>query len=68
MSQDPLNIDESLEVDDKAPLWIYVKKIEKLPGGGSWKFECKFCRNSYVGSHSRVLTHLLKEEKESKDA
>ncbi|XP_018453902.2 uncharacterized protein LOC108825058 [Raphanus sativus] len=63
MSQDPLNIDESLEVDDKAPLWIYVKKIEKLPGGGSWKFECKFCRNSYVGSHSRVLTHLLKEGK-----
>ncbi|KAL0862487.1 hypothetical protein Bca101_041605 [Brassica carinata] len=62
-SQDPLNIDESSNVDDKALLWIYVNKIEKLARGGSWKFECKFCRNSYVGSHSRVLTHLLQEGK-----
>ncbi|WZZ70137.1 hypothetical protein YC2023_081507 [Brassica napus] len=59
MSQDPLNMDESSNVDDKAPLWIYVNKIEKLAGGGSWRFECKFCSNSYVGSHSRVMTHLL---------
>ncbi|KAF3517353.1 hypothetical protein DY000_02063451 [Brassica cretica] len=63
MSQDPLNIDESSNVDDKAPLWIYVNKIEKLAGGGSWRFECKFCSNSYVGSHSRVMTHLLQEGK-----
>ena len=63
MSQDPLNMDESSNVDDKAPLWIYVNKIEKLAGGGSWRFECKFCSNSYVGSHSRVMTHLLQEGK-----
>lgn len=61
MSQDPLNIDESSTIDDKSPLWIYVKKIEKLAGGGSWRFECKFCNNSYVGSHSRVMTHLIQE-------
>ncbi|CAL9222157.1 unnamed protein product [Arabidopsis halleri] len=61
MSQDPLNIDESSTVDDKAPLWIYVNKNEKLAGGGSWKFECKFCNNLYVGSHSRVKAHLLQE-------
>ncbi|KAL6176495.1 hypothetical protein ACLB2K_053128 [Fragaria x ananassa] len=24
-------------VDDKAPLWIFTNKIEKLPGGGSWR-------------------------------
>ena len=63
MSQDPLNIDESSNVDDKALLWIYVNKIEKLAGGGSWRFECKSCSNSYVGSHSRVMTHLLPEGK-----
>ncbi|KAL1198975.1 hypothetical protein V5N11_004943 [Cardamine amara subsp. amara] len=61
MSQDPINKDDSSIVDDKAPLWIYVKKIEKLAGGGSWRFECNFCNNSYVGSHTRVMTHLLQE-------
>lgn len=40
---------------------MYVKKIEKLAGGGSWKFECNFCNMAYVGSHSRVMTHLLQE-------
>ncbi|KAL6176476.1 hypothetical protein ACLB2K_053109 [Fragaria x ananassa] len=48
-------------VDDKAPLWIFTNKIEKLPGGGSWRFQCKFCNNQYVGSHGRVATHLLKD-------
>ncbi|KAL1213763.1 hypothetical protein V5N11_009944 [Cardamine amara subsp. amara] len=33
MSQDPLNNDDWPIVDDKVPLWIYVKKIEKLAGG-----------------------------------
>ncbi|XP_048619875.1 uncharacterized protein LOC125590365 [Brassica napus] len=41
MSQDPLNMDESSNVDDKAPLWIYVNKIEKLAGGGSWRVNLK---------------------------
>lgn len=54
-------MDDASNVDDKAPLWIYVNKVEKLAGGGSWRFECKFCKNSYVGSHSRVVTHLLQE-------
>ncbi|XP_004308303.1 PREDICTED: uncharacterized protein LOC101292460 [Fragaria vesca subsp. vesca] len=25
------------DVDDKAPLWIYTNKIEKMSGGGSWR-------------------------------
>ncbi|CAN7028506.1 unnamed protein product [Brassica oleracea var. botrytis] len=45
----------------KAPLWIYVNKIEKIVGGESWRFECKFCSNTYVGSYTRVVTHLLQE-------
>lgn len=61
MSQDPLNVDESSNVDDKSPLWIYVNKIEKLPSGELWKFECNVCDNSYVGSHSRIAAHLLQE-------
>ncbi|XP_050387765.1 uncharacterized protein LOC126804047 [Argentina anserina] len=52
---------EQGDVDDKAPLWIYANKIEKMPGGGSWRFQCKFCEKSFVGSHNRVATHLLKD-------
>lgn len=28
---------------------------------GSWRFECKFCNKTYVGSRTRVVTHLLQE-------
>ncbi|RID75417.1 hypothetical protein BRARA_B02463 [Brassica rapa] len=49
-----MNPSDDAVVDDKAPLWIYVNKIEKIAGGGSWRFECKFCSNTYVGSYTRV--------------
>lgn len=50
-------------MDDKVFLWIYVNKIEKLVGGGLWRFECKFCSNLYVGFYSRVMIYLLSEGK-----
>ncbi|CAE6074649.1 unnamed protein product [Arabidopsis arenosa] len=53
--------DDLSSLDDKAPLWIYVNKMEKLAGGGSWRFECKFCKIKFSGSYSRVATHLLKD-------
>ena len=56
-----MNPSDDAAVDDKALLWIYVNKIEKIAGRGSWRFECKFCSNTYVGSYTRVLTHLLQE-------
>ena len=61
MSTSSINADDQTNVDDKAPLWIYVNKLEKLAGGGSWRFECKFCKNKYTGSYSRVSTHLLRD-------
>ncbi|XP_010462861.1 PREDICTED: uncharacterized protein LOC104743486 [Camelina sativa] len=56
-----INIDDLSNIDDKAPLWIYVNKIEKMVGGGSWRFECKFCSTKYSGSNWRATTHLLKD-------
>lgn len=53
--------DDLSNVDDKAPLWMYVKKIEKLVGGGSWRFDCNFCGKRYSGSYSRVAGHLLND-------
>ena len=47
--------------DDKAPLWIYVKKIEKLAGGGSYRWQCNIWKLYYNGSYTRVCKHLLKE-------
>ncbi|XP_033140903.1 uncharacterized protein LOC103831726 [Brassica rapa] len=56
-----MNPSDNDDVDDKALLWIYVNKIEKIVGGGSWRFECKFCNTTYVGSYTRVVTHLIQE-------
>ncbi|XP_013591855.1 PREDICTED: topless-related protein 2-like [Brassica oleracea var. oleracea] len=56
-----MNPSDDAVVDDKAPLWIYVNKIEKIAEGRSWRFEYKFCSNTYVGSYTRVVTHLLQE-------
>ena len=55
-----MNPSDNDDVDDKAPLWIYVNKIEKIAGGGSWRFECN-CNTTYVGSYTRVVTHLIQE-------
>ncbi|KAF3779125.1 hypothetical protein EJ110_NYTH33711 [Nymphaea thermarum] len=42
------------------PLWRYVKKLGKGPGGGGNKmFNCNFCEVNYTGSYTRVEAHLL---------
>ena len=48
-------------LDDNAPLWVYVTKIEKSSGGGgNMSFKCNYCQNIYKGSYSRVKAHLLR--------
>ena len=49
----------------KCPLWQYMTKVEKPPGacvkkGGNTYFKCNYCDVVYLGSYSRVKTHLLK--------
>ncbi|KAL0679022.1 hypothetical protein Bca4012_007003 [Brassica carinata] len=56
-----MNSSDNDDVDGKASLWIYVNKIEKIAGRESWRFECKYFNTTYVGSHTRVVTHLLQE-------
>ena len=51
--------------NDEAPLWQYVNKVEKPPGstiksGGNTYFKYNYCGVVYLGSYSRVKTHLLK--------
>lgn len=52
---------ENERKDDRAPLWMFVKKIEKQPGGGCWRWQCNICKLYYNGSYTRVRMHLLKE-------
>ncbi|XP_050387930.1 uncharacterized protein LOC126804583 [Argentina anserina] len=52
---------ESVTVDDRAPLWMFVKKISKYETGGSWRWQCNFYKLYYNGSHTRVEKHLLKK-------
>ncbi|KAK1591277.1 hypothetical protein Q3G72_005227 [Acer saccharum] len=48
-------------LNDHAPLWKYVTKLEKMgKGGGNTSFQCNFCQQIYKGSYSRVKSHLLK--------
>ncbi|KAF3780242.1 Pre-rRNA-processing TSR2-like protein [Nymphaea thermarum] len=51
----------TLENDNpQQPLWRYVKKLGKGPGGGGNKmFNCNFCEVNYTGSYTRVKAHLL---------
>lgn len=50
----------SVSSDDVGPLWNYVTKLEKKGEvGGTWKFECHFCKETRSGSYSRVKCHLL---------
>ncbi|KAL1215192.1 hypothetical protein V5N11_016960 [Cardamine amara subsp. amara] len=46
--------DEPSHMDDKAPLWIYVKKIEKQAGGGSWRSHKKKLVNDCKKKIKRV--------------
>uniref|UniRef100_A0A5K0ZIQ4 BED-type domain-containing protein n=1 Tax=Nymphaea colorata TaxID=210225 RepID=A0A5K0ZIQ4_9MAGN len=42
------------------PLWRYVKKLSKGPGGGgNVMFSCKFCDMMFTGSYTRCKAHLL---------
>ncbi|KAF3771654.1 hypothetical protein EJ110_NYTH59873 [Nymphaea thermarum] len=42
------------------PLWNYVKKIGKGPGGGgNVMFACNFCQKRFTGSYTRCKAHLL---------
>ncbi|KAF3788458.1 domain-containing 2-like protein A [Nymphaea thermarum] len=42
------------------PLWNYVKKIGKGPGGGgNVMFACNFCEKRFTGFYTRCKAHLL---------
>ena len=47
--------------DDYYPLWRHVKKISRIPGGGSWEWRCTLCNGLYKGSYPRVRAHFLHE-------
>ena len=64
-ANDNTNLDDNANPDEivenyNAPLWKYVKKLEKVGnrGGGNTKFECNYCQKTYKGSYSRVKFHL----------
>ncbi|XP_072984347.1 uncharacterized protein [Typha latifolia] len=55
------NQNTASSVDDNAPLWRYVTKMEKLgEDGGNHNFKCNYCQQVYKGSYYRVKAHLLK--------
>ena len=50
---------------EEAPLWQYVTKLDKPPSstsksGGNTQFKCNYYGGVFLGSYSRVKTHLLK--------
>ena len=50
---------------DEALLWQYVTKLDKPPSsttksGGNTQFKCNYYGGVFLGSYSRVKTHLLK--------
>ncbi|KAF3778620.1 hypothetical protein EJ110_NYTH43172 [Nymphaea thermarum] len=51
----------TLELDNPSqPLWRYVKKLGKAPGGGgNVIFSCNFCNKTFTGSYTRCKAHLL---------
>ena len=46
---------------DYYPLWRHVKKIARIPDGGSWEWRCTLCNGLYKGSYPRVRAHFLHE-------
>ena len=51
-------------LNDEAPLWQYMHKVEKPPGstvklGGNTHFKCNYCGVVILGSYSKVKAHLL---------
>ena len=52
---------EAMEQEDQIkPLWRYVTKLRKTPGGGNAMIKCNLCEISFIGSYTRVRAHLLK--------
>ena len=52
-------------LNDEAPLWQYVTKIEKPPSstvnsGENTHFKCNYCGGVFLRSYSKVKAHLLK--------
>jgi len=43
---------------DQTPLWKYVTRLEGGKGGGTAKFNCPHCNNSYIGSYTCARRHL----------
>ncbi|XP_072959848.1 uncharacterized protein [Typha angustifolia] len=51
----------SVAVDESAPLWKYVTKLEKMgEGGGNMRFQCNYCQQIYKGSYYRVKAHVMR--------
>ncbi|XP_068504437.1 uncharacterized protein [Phaseolus vulgaris] len=48
------------EEDETKPLWRYVSKLRKTPGGGNNMIKCSLCDFSFNGSYTRVRAHLLR--------
>ncbi|KAK1567809.1 hypothetical protein Q3G72_016908 [Acer saccharum] len=48
-------------LNDNAPLWKYVTKLEKMgKGERNMSLKCNFCQHVHKGSYYRVKSHLLK--------
>ena len=47
--------DQAIEEDETKPLWRYVSKLSKTPGGGNNMIKCNLCDFSF----NRVRAHLL---------
>ena len=52
-------------LNDEAPLWQYVTKVEKpssstVKSSGNTQFKCNYCNGVFLGSYSKVKAHLLK--------
>lgn len=43
---------------DQTPLWKYVNRPKAGKGGGTIKFHCPHCNNSYTGSYIHAKKHL----------
>jgi len=42
------------------PLWKYVSKLRKTPGGGNHIIKCSLCDFTFNGSYTKIRIHLLK--------
>jgi len=50
---------QAIEEDETKPLWIYVSKLRKTPGGGNNMIKCSLCDFPFNGFYTKVRAHLL---------